>query len=123
MGRYLQFAQKAIEYIQKKLRGRPMDNLMSENDGPKLSEEVKNQIRSALEQRGALNPCPRCGNRGFVLADGILASPIQENLEEFVLGSSIPSAVVICNHCGYMSLHALGVLGLMDLVRGDDQSE
>ena len=120
---YLQVVKKAIEYIQKKWRGKSMDKLMPDDEGPKLSEEVKTQIRHALKERNALNPCPRCGNREFVLADGILASPIQTNLEEFVLGSSIPAAVVICNHCGYMSLHALGVLGLMDLVRGDDDGE
>jgi ribosomal protein L37E len=79
-----------------------------------LSQEQKNKIVKALEERGAKLPCPRCGNNAFTLLDGYFNQTIQTELKGIVIGGpSLPSVVIACNRCGFLSQHALGVLGLL----------
>jgi len=78
-----------------------------------ISSNVKKIIINTLQARGAKLPCPRCGTNNFTLLDGYFTQPVQQDLKAFSVGPSVPSVVVICNQCGYMSQHALGALGLM----------
>lgn len=85
----------------------------------KLSEDEKKKIITALNDRGATLPCPRCNNNNFTLLDGYLNQTIQTELKGLVIGGpSIPSVVVACNRCGFLSQHALGVLGLLPSEEG-----
>jgi predicted nucleic-acid-binding Zn-ribbon protein len=84
-----------------------------------LPEEQKQKIIKALEDRGAKLPCPRCGNKNFILMDGYFNQTIQVDLNGMVLGGpSIPSVVIACSRCGYLSQHAIGVLGLLPIEGG-----
>jgi hypothetical protein len=79
-----------------------------------LPKEQKDKIVKALVDRGAKLPCPRCGNNSFTLLDGYFNQTIQTELKGMVIGGpSIPSIVVACTRCGFLSQHALGVLGLL----------
>ena len=79
-----------------------------------LTPEQKDKIIQALTDRGAKLPCPRCGNDTFTLLDGYFNQIIQPEPKGIVLGGrTVPSVVVVCNRCGYLSQHALGVLGLL----------
>ncbi len=79
-----------------------------------LTQEQKDKIIKALTDRLAKLPCPRCGNDTFTLLDGYFNQIIQTDLKGIVLGGrTIPSVVVACNRCGYLSQHALGILGLL----------
>lgn len=79
-----------------------------------MNSEEKEKIIKALEERSAKNPCPRCGNQQFALLDGYFNQTIQNKLEGIVIGGpSIPSVIVVCNRCGFMSQHALGSLGML----------
>ncbi len=79
-----------------------------------LTEAQKKKIVKALEDRGATQPCPRCSNNDFTLLDGYFNQTIQTELKGMVLGGqSIPSVVIVCTRCGYLSQHAIGVLGLL----------
>jgi len=79
-----------------------------------ISNEKKQEIIKAIEERGANLPCPRCGNNSFTLLDGYFNQTIQTDLKGMVLGGpSVPSVVVACNRCGYLSQHALGTLLLL----------
>ena len=81
---------------------------------PEMSQEEKNRIIRALERKGATLPCPRCGEKNFTLLDGYFNQPITTELGAFVLGGpTIPSAVIACTNCGYLSQHALVALGLL----------
>lgn len=72
------------------------------------------EILAALERVGAKAPCPRCGNGQFTLLEGYFNQTVQNELAGMVLGGpSVPSVVVVCTRCGYLSQHALGVLGLL----------
>ena len=67
-----------------------------------------------LPNAGANLPCPRCGNDDFTLLDGYFNQIIQDEPRGIVLGGrTIPSIVIACKRCGYLSQHAVGVLGLL----------
>ncbi len=79
-----------------------------------LSEQRKQEIIKALDEHGARLPCPRCGNPNFILIDGYFNQTIQTELQGLVLGGpSVPSVVVACSKCGFLSQYALGILGLL----------
>lgn len=74
------------------------------------------RIIKVLEEKGALKPCPRCGNDEFTLLDAFLKQNLQDKLKgPLVLGGpTVPCAVVICQNCGFLSFHALGYLELLE---------
>ncbi|MCK4653444.1 MAG: hypothetical protein KAU01_03270 [Candidatus Cloacimonetes bacterium] len=79
-----------------------------------MQEEQKQRIIKALEERGAKLPCPRCGNQRFSLLNGYFNQTIQTELKGISIGGpSVPSIVLACTKCGYLSQHALGTLGLL----------
>ena len=79
-----------------------------------LSKELKDKIIKALADRRANLPCPRCGNKSFIILDGFFNPTLQIELNGPVSeGVSVPAVVIICKQCGYISLHSLGVLGLL----------
>ena len=83
----------------------------------KLTPDHRREIIDILDQRGATQPCPRCGNQEFTLIDGYFNQPIQSDLSSYAIGGpAVPSVVVACNRCGYLSQHALGPLGLLKRV-------
>lgn len=81
----------------------------------RMTVAEKQKIVDALSERKAAQPCARCNEKTFTLLEGYFNQSIQQNLTKGMVvgGPSIPSVVVVCNNCGYMSQHALGVLGLM----------
>lgn len=79
-----------------------------------MDKERKDEIIKRLTERGALMPCPRCGNENFSIIDGYFNQTIQSEFKGLVIGGrSVPTAIVVCNKCGYIAQHALGVLGLL----------
>ena len=81
-----------------------------------ISNEEKQKIVVELNKRinsGEIK-CPMCGNKHFIIADGYFNSIMQDNLNNIALGGpSIPSIAIVCSKCGFISSHALGVLGLL----------
>ena len=80
-----------------------------------IPAEQKHRIVEALEAAGAKLPCPRCSTNSFTLLDGYFNQPLQGELGGGVVfgGPNVPSVVVVCTRCGYLSQHALGVLRLL----------
>lgn len=81
-----------------------------------MNEQEKKKIIQELESRGVKNSCPRCSNSNFVLLDGYFNHPIQPELSNGMVigGPSVPAVVTACSRCGFLSTHAMGVLGLLD---------
>lgn len=78
---------------------------------PVFSEDVKKEITEALQKKGATLPCSRCGGTDLAVLDGFPSSMVQMNTEQIITeGNKIPSAGIVCNKCGNISNHALGVL-------------
>lgn len=63
-----------------------------------LTEERKHEVLKALEIRKADLPCPRCGNKLFVLL-GETETPAN-------------GFVLACKLCGFLSIHAADCLGV-----------
>lgn len=79
-----------------------------------IPNEEKEVIIKSLEEHGAKYPCPRCGNKSFTLLDGYFNQTVQNELKKMTIGiPSLPSVVVICKQCGFISQHSLGILGLL----------
>jgi hypothetical protein len=86
---------------------------------PKLTEAEKRRIADALQRKGVIRGCPMCGHNSWVLADGYFNQTLQTKLSGLVIGgASVPTAVVVCTNCGFVSQHALGVLGMLPGVHG-----
>jgi hypothetical protein len=82
--------------------------MISNEEKQKIVLELNNRINS-----GDIK-CPMCGNKHFIIADGYFNTPMQDNLNGLEIGGpSIPSIPIICNRCGFISSHALGILGLL----------
>lgn len=78
-----------------------------------LPKEKKEEIIAKLKERGANRACPMCGNSHFVLADAYFANMLQGKLGTVnISGEHIPTIPIICSNCGFVSQHAIGVLGL-----------
>ncbi len=86
----------------------------------RMTSEQANEVIQALQSRGATRPCPRCGNAHFTLLEGFFNQPLSGDLTTppgtmgFSSGPTVPSVVTACARCGFLSQHALGVLGLAD---------
>jgi len=79
-----------------------------------LTQEQKQAIVDVLKKRGVPAACPMCRQNNWTVGDGYLAPIIQPDLHAMALGGqSIPSALLVCTNCGFMSQHALGILGLL----------
>ncbi len=60
---------------------------------------------------GAHVRCPMCGGNHFSILDGYLRNDVQRNLHSLTIGGeNIPSVAIICNRCGFISQHAVGVV-------------
>lgn len=85
------------------------------NEIQTLSDEEKQKIAQKLNVAGVKNICPMCGNNQFIMGSGYFKHGIQNSLSDTVIGGpSIPVIPIICNKCGFISQHAIGVLGLLE---------
>lgn len=79
-----------------------------------LSEIEKRRIIQILNERIPNLECPMCHEKHFIIADGYFNSIIQAELNDIMIGGpSIPNIGIVCGNCGFISHHALGVLGLL----------
>lgn len=76
-------------------------------------KEIVDLISARLAKGGRGASCPMCGHDGFALADGYFSNALQADFQNITLGGpSVPTAAIICTNCGFVSQHAIGVIGL-----------
>ena len=82
------------------------------NDKQKNREIIAQKIGEILPDI----ECPMCHNRHFAILDGFLVLPVPDDYKTsiFQAQKSMPAIAVICTKCGFISQHALGILGLLD---------
>ena len=79
-----------------------------------VPQDELDKVIEAINKKGANKPCPRCGKDKFTLLDSYFNQPVQDKNTGFALGTNVvPCAVTYCNNCGFISQHALGILGLL----------
>lgn len=81
----------------------------------KFDKAVVDDVIVRLEEKDVKLVCPMCGNRKFELVEGFFRHVVQNNMKTFqVGGKSIPTIVMICKNCGFISQHSLGILGMLE---------
>ena len=78
-------------------------------------KEFREKVVEILKEKNVNLPCPRCSGRNWSI-EGFFNQPLQQPIfwQGLAIGGpSIPSVVVICKNCGYISQHALGALDLL----------
>ncbi len=89
-----------------------------------LTKDQKEQVIQLLQIKGVKSVCPMCGNKHFVLADGYFNNSLQTDFKSFSLGGAgIPTVPIVCSNCGFISQHALGVLGLLPKEEKKDNND
>jgi transcription elongation factor Elf1 len=79
-----------------------------------ISIEEQKRIVSELNHKIPTLKCPMCNHNNFVLAEGYFTNSLQAKVGSFVIGGpAIPTIPIICSNCGFLSQHAMGVLGLL----------
>ncbi|MBF0539037.1 MAG: hypothetical protein HQL03_12390 [Nitrospirae bacterium] len=80
-------------------------------------QEMLDGIANMLRKKDVNKPCPRCGSNEFTVIDkGFIT--LQGNFDTVRLnGPYISTAIIACNHCGHITQHALGPLGLEESKR------
>jgi hypothetical protein len=81
-----------------------------------MTPEEKQKIIDIIKMKVNL-PCSRCGQKEFTLLDGYLKHDIYKISNNKIIYDdrdiSFPCVSIICDNCGYISQHCLGILGLM----------
>lgn len=91
---------------------RPENRSLSREREGTMDDDRKQAVAAALNARDVRSPCPRCGARKFEILDETILR--LERTGALVLGNQvIPVVVVACANCGFISLHASGILELM----------
>jgi hypothetical protein len=68
-------------------------------------------IKDALEKAGAVRNCPRCNHHEFKILNGFFAQSLQTNtLGVQVGGNILPTIVVVCARCGFVSQYSVEIL-------------
>ena len=76
-----------------------------------ISADDKHKIVAALKARGA-GSCPRCNDSQWTVSE-FLRIDVQATMEkDTTQRTTIPAIMVVCEHCGFISQHALQPLGV-----------
>ena len=80
-----------------------------------LTNEQKKEIIMRLASRVEKMKCPICQMEKFTLLDGYITDVVKDDFRKISLGqvTMIPSVALVCNNCGFISQHSLGVLGIL----------
>lgn len=61
----------------------------------------------------------------FSLIDGYITDSVQNEFSNQVIGSktTLPSVALVCNNCGFISQHSIGILGLLNSDETEENSK
>lgn len=87
-----------------------------------MDNNKQQEIIKILNEKIGDVPCPMCGNKHFMLAEGYFCNILQDHFRNITIGGkNVPAVAIICQNCGFISQHALGMLGLLQQTEeGDD---
>jgi hypothetical protein len=76
-----------------------------------ISADDKHRIFDALRARGA-GSCPRCLDSQWTVSEYSMIE-VQATMDRHTSETTtIPSIMIVCEHCGFISQHALQPLGI-----------
>lgn len=89
-----------------------------------MEDSTRKEVAGAIEgsirrKNGKGLTCPMCTGNSFVLGEDFVRIDVQQDFKSVSLGGpSIPAAIVVCDNCGFISHHALGVLKVGPMKEG-----
>lgn len=77
-----------------------------------MKEELKKKLINSILERVPNYHCPICGSHSFSIVDGFAQVQLQNELSRTVVlgGQVIPTFMIVCNNCGFISHHAVGII-------------
>jgi hypothetical protein len=76
-----------------------------------ISADDKHRIVAALKSRGA-GSCPRCNDSQWTVSE-FSRIEVQATMDLHTAErTTIPAIMIVCEHCGFISQHALQPLGM-----------
>lgn len=83
-----------------------------------MNANIRNEIVAALNKKNVSQPCPRCAAKNFSVVGeseiSVIYPPRQElGMQLGTPSSTMPTIIVTCDNCGYISQHAKVSLGLL----------
>lgn len=86
--------------------------------------EKQKEIIEILNKKLGDSPCPMCGNKNFSFVDGYIRNSVQDDTQSLIIGGkNIPTVAIVCQNCGFVSQHAIGMLGLLKENVGDENDK
>ena len=83
-----------------------------------ISADDKHRIIAALKARGT-GSCPRCNDSQWTVSE-FSRIEVQATMERNTAETTtIPAIMVVCEHCGFISQHALQPLGVWPHTEAD----
>jgi hypothetical protein len=76
-----------------------------------ISADDKHRIVAALKARGA-GSCPRCRDSQWTVSEFSMLEGQATMDRNSVERTTIPAVMIVCEHCGFISQHALQPLGV-----------
>ena len=76
-----------------------------------ISADDKHRIVGALKSRGA-GSCPRCQDSQWTVSEYARIEVQATMARNSAEGTTIPAIMIVCEHCGFISQHALQPLGI-----------
>lgn len=77
-----------------------------------MKSEIKDSLLNSILHRVPDYHCPMCGSRAFTIVDGFSNEFFQDGLSHSINlgGRFIPTFLTVCNNCGFISRHAIGIV-------------
>jgi len=93
-----------------------------------LAQWKRRRIVKEIVNRGVPATCARCQQRELSIYPRLTyfeMQPLPEmvNVSAPVIEQRIPAALLICGNCGHMMFHAVGSLGLGEIIKSDADSD
>lgn len=87
-----------------------------------ISADDKHKIVAALKARG-VGSCPRCNDSQWTVSEFLRIDVQATMARDTTQRTTIPAIMVVCEHCGFISQHALQPLGVWSDTTPKNQSK
>ena len=80
-----------------------------------IADIIAKNIKALKERVGDTYTCPICHHTNFIVINGTFRQDVQTKPDAITMGGpGISSMVLICDHCGFISQHALEILNKVE---------
>jgi hypothetical protein len=77
-----------------------------------LTQEQQRKIEDWLKEKGAVSPCPACGNSTFHTAPVLVNIPLYVYGGGMLMGGGAPVVLLACTKCACIRMHSAITMGL-----------